>query len=405
MRGLTHSKAAAEDHFGYRRNEMNKHFAYLVDDNDSEFFQKLACDEAERSITVPATTPQLEVEKIAAATEMQKVAARADLDIQIIKTAGQSGFNFGTISRSLDYIDGLIYKDRLDDENAGDLFDKVAASAIDHDLSIVHSHLLKLAGEEFRPWVDQVVAAAGADLVKAAAMDKEALIGVVRALKAAHGAFKATKGLGAATRIKAAVKAPGQSFKKWRTQAAVAKRGKAASKLRRAVGKAEMARGAQEAKIRAAKGIKDTAVRRSVLPGVEAKAQSTAAKKGAKISKAQEGMAGRQAKLEKRQAIEAGGKPAETVGARAQKQTAEVSKTKNIAAEGGRSQAATKAGQAAKKKETTIDKDKLEGAEATYGGSLAKLRDKGWKNLSPDERNKVLQAGAGAYIAKETLTG
>jgi hypothetical protein len=406
-------------------NDMNKHFAYLVDDDDNEFLQKLACSEAQETIEVSATAPQQEVEKVASVNQMQKVAARVELDIEIIKTAGHSGFNFGTINRSLDYIDGLLYKDRLNEENVGDLFDKVAAAAIDHDMSIVHGHLLKLAGEEFRPWVDQVVREAGTDLVKAAAMDKEALFGLVRGAKAMHSAYKAVRGvgLGRGVAAKAALKAPAQSLKSYRTGAAVAKRGKAAQKLKRAYGKAELARGAQSAKVRAAKGIKDTAVRKSVLPGVEAKAKAVGAKQGAKVQKAQANLAGREAKLKQRQAIEAGRKPGETVAAKAQKQTAEASKTKSLAAEGGRSQAAGKASEAAKTrslkkpdagattamsaadKEKAIARggDKLEGAQATMGSSLASLKDKGWSKLTPDERTKVLQAGAGAYIAKETL--
>lgn len=408
------------------KNKMNDHFAYLTDDDDNEFFQKLACNEAQETMEVSATAPQEEVEKVASATGMQKLAARTDRDIEIIKTAGQSGFNFGTINRSLDYIDGLFYKDRLDEKNAGDLFDKVAAAAIDHDMSIVHGHLLKLAGEEFRSWVDQVVRDAGTDLVKAAAMDKEAIIGLLARLpgaaRAAWGATRAT-GLGRGTALKAALKSPGTAHKAWRTSAAVAKRGKAAKKLKRAYGKAEMARGAQAAKVRAAKGIKDTAVRKSVLPGIEAKAKSVGAKQGAKVQKAQANLAGREVKLKQRQAIESGRKQNTVSRTESQKQVADASKTKSLAAEGGRAQAAGKASEAAKTrslkkpdagattamsaadKEKAIARggDKLEGAQATMGSSLASLKDKGWSKLTPDERTKVLQAGAGAYIAKETL--
>jgi len=384
---------------------MSKHFAYLMDDDSSNFFQKLACEEADRDL-LPATAPLPLVEKIAAAKGIDKVAARVDRDIQIVKTAGVSGHNFGSIRRGLNYIDGLVQREQFSVESAGTVFDKVASAAIEHDLSIIEHDLRGMVGHEYNEWVDNTVADIGLDLVKAAALDKEALIGVVRA-------FKATKGLSGASRARAVAKAPGQSFKQWRTEAAVAKRGKAAKKLNRATRKAQTSVLSSAKEMRTARKIKDPAIQRSVMPGIKTQAAKDAAKHQKRIQKASDAHSKRQAKVQQREAIESGRKPA--AKPKDTKQLSDKIETAQGKMETGRSQAKDKAADAAKGgKPSKAEPPKTEPGKtkANAGGeketgmldSLGKLRDKGWKNLSPAEKNKVLQAGAGAYVAKETLT-
>ena len=392
---------------------MNKYFAYLTDDDSSSFFQKLACETADQEI-VPANTSDVEIEKIASATGMQKLARRVERDIDIIKNAGVSGYNFGTTTRGLNYIDSLIQKDQFDAEYGVAIFDKVSASAIEHDLSLIHAELLKTAGDEYRAWVDHTVSDIGTDLVKAASLEKEAILGLLRGAKAMSKAFKATRAakLGRGVAAKAALKAPKQSFKAWRTEAAVAKRGKAAVKLKGAVNKAQIANKAQALKLRSAKGIKDTAVRKSILPGIERKGAKVRGKGQDKIRKAKDNFDKRNRKVSQRRDIE-GGKGAvpniqATQATKATKSlSAKASSTKKTV-EMGRSKAQDKATIAAKGlkgKKTGSNSVKTDAPkdEATFGGSLTNLRDKGWKNLSPAEKNKVIQAGAGAYMAKETL--
>jgi len=156
---------------------MNKHFAYLTNNDEATFFQKVANELAESKM-VPATAS---IAKVASARPMikvaafDKIAARLDQDLTIIKTAGACGMNLGMQKRAGAYLDRVLDHDGLTAEQFDQIFDKVAGEAITTDLEAAYAHLSDGMSPELAPWLEGEIAKIGHELVKEAMLEKEAL--------------------------------------------------------------------------------------------------------------------------------------------------------------------------------------------------------------------------------------
>jgi len=292
------------------------------------------------------------------------------------------------------------------------MFDKIAAETIQHDLEVCRQELYKLGGEEYREWVDAEIAAAGLELVKTAAMDKEALIGIMRALRGMGGALKATKGLGAATRAKAVLRAPGQAWHGWRAERAVAKSGKAAKRLAKAESKLKGVQQAQVARFQQAHKIKDPAVRSGVMGDVKAQSAAKIQKAKAKVEKAQAKVQTTGQRAEAATA-RAEGRPVPPTQKPATKQQSLDQKNRETQTDLERQRGASDAERAAKEppgtKPAPAANPELAAAEGAEGitlkGSYTKMRDQGWGALSGAEKQKLINAGLAGVVGHRVLTG
>jgi hypothetical protein len=390
---------------------MTDHFAYLYNDDEQEFFQKIACDIADEG-TPSAATPMVKTASSPEVMTFEKVASRFDQDMFIIKTAGPSGFNLGAIRRGMAHFDFTVENVDMEDDQVVEMFDKIAAETIQHDLEVCRQALYKLGGEEYKEWVDAEIAAAGLELVKAASMDKEALIGLMRAARGIKGALKATKGLGFATRAKAVARAPGQAWKGWRAERAVAKSGKAAKRLAKAEGKLEGLRAREVARIEKAHAIKDPAIRAGVTKDVGESAAAKLQKARANVEKHQAKMQKATGRAEAATARAEGRPVPQTQPSSPQQALDQKTSRTQTQTELERKRGATEAEKATKTPETKpapADKAELAAAEGAEGvtlkGSYTKMRDQGWGALSGAEKQKLINAGLAGVVGHRVLTG
>lgn len=198
---------------------MRDHFAYLVDDDANAFFQKVAVDAA----GVKATErPRPSMTKTAdpSSTPFEKVAARLDRDLETLHLAGDCGMNSGMMKRASAYLDVLFAHANLQPDEYGSTFDKVAARAIEIDLSEAYQQLCAELPEEQHHVVDDVLIKIGHELTAAAIEEKELLIdklaislGALGHLgaeaKAAKGLSRASEAVRGAEGIEGAAKATG----------------------------------------------------------------------------------------------------------------------------------------------------------------------------------------------------
>lgn len=164
---------------------MRDHFSYLTAESSNAFFQKLA--NAEAGVKPRAPAPMAKT--AAAATPFEKVARRLDRDIEILRSVGMRGANAGMQKRADVYIDQILNQVDLSPEEFGEVFDKVAAAAIQGDLEAMFASLCSEVPPDLHPVVEAELAKVGHDLVSMAMMEKEALIGAIR------GGFGALKGV------------------------------------------------------------------------------------------------------------------------------------------------------------------------------------------------------------------
>ena len=178
---------------------MSQHFDYLLDDASRTFFQKVAEERAavpgrrDRAGSAAAARP---TEKTASArSAIEKLAGEIETDLYILRSAGPIGCNLGMTKRALAHLGRLADDPRIVAHPGvvPDLFDKVAAAAVDADLEAATAQLCALA-----PAGDQ--GRVRAELAKIA---RELVVGMVAAqqeiTKVAAGLGLA--GLGRAGRI------------------------------------------------------------------------------------------------------------------------------------------------------------------------------------------------------------
>ena len=167
---------------------MTDHFAYLYNDDEQDFFQKIACDIADEGI--PSASEPMVKQASNAEPEVysfEKVASRLDNDLFILKTAGECGIGVGMSKRASVYVDHILDECPMAPEEFEAWFDKVASTAIETDLSAAREELYKLAGSDvhLRGAVDDEIAFVGFHMAKLAQMEKEAIGAALRALFAA----------------------------------------------------------------------------------------------------------------------------------------------------------------------------------------------------------------------------
>jgi hypothetical protein len=154
---------------------MRNHFSYLLDDDAGAFFQKAANRAADPSPGPPPLAKTASVQ-----TAFEKVASRLDRDLEIIQMVGPRGINAGMMKRADAYIDRLInLEDELTAEEFGEVFDKVAATAIMGDLEAAFAELTEGVEPELHGVVEQTLATIGSDLTSLALLEKQAILGAL----------------------------------------------------------------------------------------------------------------------------------------------------------------------------------------------------------------------------------
>lgn len=155
---------------------MRDHFSYLVDDDAGAFFQKAA----NRAATPAPRAPAPMAKTASATTPFEKIAARLDRDLEIIKVAGPCGTNGGMMRRADAYIDRVINLDAdLSAEEFGEIFDKVATEAIMGDLQAAYAELTADVEPELHYVVERTLAKIGSDMTSLALLEKEAFLGAL----------------------------------------------------------------------------------------------------------------------------------------------------------------------------------------------------------------------------------
>jgi hypothetical protein len=389
---------------------MNKHFAYLLEDDQDDFFQKAAEEEARTVVANALGPPQHQIEKTAA--PLEKFASRLVRDLEIIKTAGDCGLNLGMVRRTDDYMDALLARDDLVEGFEG-YWDKMAAAAIETDMEAARQQLYEMVEPDWYPEVDKDIAEIGTDLVKAAQMDKEALVGVWRTLKAGKAALKGTKGLGAATRAKAVAGAPAQAWREARAARKAKATSKAWKKTEKAQAKYKKVRAAQADRIVKARSIENPALRARVVPGVEAKAAKKVQKASGKLQKKTEKLEKKRGALasasEKAYGPAKGAKGAkETRGAKETKGTKETKET-TAPGEAPAATPATPPAAATVERNERLAAAAAKGEKPAFGDVFGKWRDAGYKTTGMSEKElQVLKEGgalrgAGAFLGYKLL--
>src|SRR5690606_36972397 len=103
------------------------------------FFQKLAIDKA--GVRASDVAPEAMAKIASAQSPFEKVAARLDRDLELLKVAGECGVNGGMMRRANAYMDVLYAHNDLSLEEYEQVFDKVAAYAIEVDLLAAYDQL------------------------------------------------------------------------------------------------------------------------------------------------------------------------------------------------------------------------------------------------------------------------
>ena len=210
--------------FPPREDSMNNHFAYLIDDDSRTFFQKVAEERAVSSLPQPKPTIALETVKVASLVDPQgafeKVAARLDADIEIIKIAGPRGVNMGATDRAMNYMSRLECDPEITDEQYLQIFDKVAFAALDADFEEVRANFHLIAPPEQHDEIDATLGKIACQHLLEFAeewgdcfgMDKEAV--EVVALRNLIRTGKATARIRSGAKVHATLKAGGRTISK-----------------------------------------------------------------------------------------------------------------------------------------------------------------------------------------------
>jgi len=406
---------------------MTDHFSYLYEDDAGDFFQKQACEAADEALPRADEIVKTASAPTADAYSFEKVAARLEQDLFILKTAGPCGIDMGMNKRAAVYMDHIIDECDMDVEQFDSLFDKVAAEAIQTDLAAAKAELYKLAGDDIilQAAIDEEINFIGFNMAKLANMEKEALIGAARAMLAAGraGGKSALRRAGTAIR-----KAPGQATRATgRAVAApfkgVARAGRGiASKYRQArIGLAERRLSSTNRALKggfARKGTEGSKAFRKSLQETRGKAQGNLGKL-MKDPKYQAAAQTRRTSAKARKAKQ---------GAKADKSKADMAADAKKGQEGAGAAANLpkdpKVNTPAKTKDPSKTKDKAsndqkspgkdseraagetaDGAGVTLSGSAKKMRDSGWGSLSGEEKQKLINAGVVGAVGHRMIMG
>jgi hypothetical protein len=147
------------------------HFAYLIEDQDSAFFTGLRKRAIDEGLTKEASTIGELIKRIPKQgailkprlSKLKKVAAALPTEIEILKLHASGMGSFGLTKMAAE----LMCELELDDESTADeldeLFDKLAGTAVAHDLKVAHDELVpgKLTEAEFMEWGRNLLKEAG----------------------------------------------------------------------------------------------------------------------------------------------------------------------------------------------------------------------------------------------------
>lgn len=443
---------------------MNKHFAYLTQNDEANFFQKVANEQAESkmpsaSVSIMKTAMQNLLEGVT----FEKVANRLDRDIYILKTAGESGMNMGMQKRAGAYIDQLLEQCEMTPEEFDHLFEKVSSEAIMGDLVAAQAHLSQGLDDDGLSWLNGELTKIGHELTEFAIFEKEAFLGALlrggKALfsgaraagavgKAAVGAKMLRAGEGLAGAARAVGRVPGAIAAKGgaairdfrlargakaleRTEGAIAKNELAASKLREAGKGGGMREAFREGQ---AKSLRESSAKiQDKMKGVATKKMQ--AEGGNLVSKGSNPMGDKPntwttmrakeapkaaPKVESPSAPKPTTKPAVDAPSAAAEGAARAAKppsapkpakseapaapkTKEPKPDMGADEAARGGGKADEVAESQMNAAKGEGI--TLKGSYEKMRDQGWKALSSAEKQKLINAGVATVVGGRVVTG
>jgi hypothetical protein len=409
---------------------MNEYFRYLVDDDATRFFEKVAREEAELVVTRAAD--QSATETRASTRSMETTINR---DLGILKAAGSAGMSLGTVHRADVYFDRLVQDGQIPPDSHGAVFDKIAGEAIQADIEAARAHLYSLADEDQRHWIDAELAKVALDLVKAAQVEKQAIIGAIGRLGlrgATSGAMSAigagTKaglqaaGRAATTGVQAAGRAATAPF---RAAANLGREGLLKFRTARSVRAGEKLKGI-ERRLGAAQAMKPGAFQSGAMRSLEKQrtgAQAGLAKREAafqrSVPKAPAAAAPATAALK---APATAPPPAPTSAATTApakaKPPSKPAKAKQAPiadeappalmgalAPAGASAKAPKAVKTKKKGRAEAAEEAAEAAKPKFREVYTKLRDQGWKSLSGEEKQKLINAGALGLVGGRLVTG
>ncbi len=403
-----------------------KHFSYLVTDDANAFLQKVACDDAEAVYGVRPVARQPEpMEKRASPdTPFEKIAARLERDIGILKTAGPCGLSFGMCKRANAYIDHLLSSVGLGPDEFAQVFDKVAAEAIETDLNASWEQLSAGCPDDLKPWLEWELAKIGYELAADAEMEKQAVFGLVaRGIGGIGKMLMHGRAAGSAAKagLKAGVRTVGREAKGAKTIVGHGYRGgKGHIKATMGTSKARMAgqalakatgRGAAARAYRANLKKQHQAARAGQVKGLSAKQKA-----GGYVSPKQQKMLnkarGREA-MKAREAVKvpaaprapaAMKPPAARAEQKAVKTQQETMRAQDAARKAAVGPSATRSGRGGPShSETKYTGGPGVTPPATPKGLKAKLlKPGGWDKLTTGEK---LQLGAGGYLGGKMLFG
>jgi len=249
---------------------MSNHFDYLLDVPAGDFFQKLVCEEADRDL--PPSPPTMQKQASAAPrSDFEKIASNLDRNIEILRAGGPYGLSLGMNKRADAYFDLLLANASLTEEQFGEIFDKVAAAAIETDLNMAFLELCDDYPEEAHPWIEQELIKVGYQMVKDAMAEKEAAFPRLRAM------FSGGKAMGAKGLVGAGGKAMGRGYSAISRE--VSREGRAlAESAKNVAGRARAGASEFRAGRRVARGEKDLAAIEKGLSSRFARGQGEGAK-------------------------------------------------------------------------------------------------------------------------------
>lgn len=385
---------------------MNNRYAYLVDDDSHNFFQKVAEEQAVSELPKPKPRIALETVKTAAPIETQtpfeKIAGRLEADIEIIKMAGTSGIDMGATDRAMNYMSRLERDPSISDDEYVFIFDKVAFAALEEDFSSARADLHVLATPDRQEVIDIELGKIASELVAefhgewgdVFSIEKSA--NLTRILTGSRTGVRLAKG---SSKLEGVIGRAGAKAKKWIARSGKTERG--GKVLQRAAAKAgpavrnvrSMPSGVrawwrQGVKARAGRKLKGVAAREraAVTSHAEALKRSNAAKAGAEASKIR--------RLSKQKQTAKGKfKTSKT-------RLEEATTIRGTAKQTGKSKGAAKA-----KAEKSRGKAKAEAAGAVAKGEEAVAAGKAGAAAPMSRKRREAEAGWGRVTGEKAPTG
>lgn len=420
---------------------MNKHFAYLTQSDEADFFQKVAGEQAKsRRPVASSSITKTAMQQLLGGITFEKVAGRIDRDIGILKIAGPSGMNAGMQKRAGAYLDQLVEQCEMTDEEYGEIFDKLAAESILGDMSAAFDHLSDGLDHAYHPWLRGEIQKLGYELTVHAMHEKEAgLLSGIGKLLGRGGEMLGEAGMGAKALKAGAGRAIGRGAR------AV---GEGASGVGRAVKGA--VRGAVDKAVIGGKMIAEPFTRAGRLARTEAglaKTEASLAKmkdlhgaspkggvlesmRGSGAKSLEEKAVAQRAKAQRLQPKAPSPTTTKPVASKEVKAPSAPAPAKTPA---GSSTAATDAAAAAKPAKATATKSEAPPIAAksetappsakaptekvdsslvasdkggvTMKGAYEKVRDQGWKALSSAEKQKLINAGIATVVGGRVVLG